>query len=475
MKMKRLFTLVLSLMMILSLSAPASAIDGENVYTKEEISSINEVNVAKYAKSFVETIDSTADVTAGNVLTMYSENENISGYCVDILEDGYPNGYVVVKFSDNDPVVSEFSLGENIRNPYAKIMERANIETDAAIFYSVGSNDYQVLDTSRNVIALDNSTELVSEKEFAVYKSAEKAMKQAAVQTRSGAVVSEFSLGENIRNPYAKIMERANIETDAAIFYSVGSNDYQVLDTSRNVIALDNSTELVSEKEFAVYKSAEKAMKQAAVQTRSGADDGLNYSDLDGWSVVSDSYEGSVKDGKEHTITGAGNVSLWYCQDHVENNNRTYACSVVALCNLAKYYRERGYDKISRSFTTLYDTMWEKAGTNSSGTTSNGNEAPAAKAFMEDLGYSCSYDSYLFDSYSDFTRDLGNNKPCIFTYGAKFGSKSGGHAVLAVGYVETTKYQYLRIADGWNDYLRYINFNGYDYTRKDGWSFSVSK
>lgn len=117
----------------------------------------------------------------------------------------------------------------------------------------------------------------------------------------------------------------------------------------------------------------------------------------------------------------------------------------------------------------------KEAGTNSSGTTSNGNEAPAAKAFMEDLGYSCSYDSYLFDSYSDFTRDLGNNKPCIFTYGAKFGSKSGGHAVLAVGYVETTKYQYLRIADGWNDYLRYINFNGYDYTRKDGWSFSVSK
>lgn len=48
----------------------------------------------------METIDSTADVTAGNVLTMYSENENISGYCVDILEDGYPNGYVVVTLTD---------------------------------------------------------------------------------------------------------------------------------------------------------------------------------------------------------------------------------------------------------------------------------------------------------------------------------------------------------------------------------------
>lgn len=50
MKMKRLFTLVLSLMMILSLSAPASAIDGENVYTKEEISSINEVGWNDYLR-----------------------------------------------------------------------------------------------------------------------------------------------------------------------------------------------------------------------------------------------------------------------------------------------------------------------------------------------------------------------------------------------------------------------------------------
>ena len=70
-------------------------------------------------------------------------------------------------------------------------------------------------------------------------------------------------------------MERANIETDAAIFYSVGSNDYQVLDTSRNVIALDNSTELVSEKEFAVYKSAEKATRK------------------DGWSFLQTSYRDS--------------------------------------------------------------------------------------------------------------------------------------------------------------------------------------
>lgn len=69
MKMKRLFTLVLSLMMILSLSAPASAIDGENVYTKEEISSINEVNVATLTDMIIP------EKTAGLLVCQNDEEE----------------------------------------------------------------------------------------------------------------------------------------------------------------------------------------------------------------------------------------------------------------------------------------------------------------------------------------------------------------------------------------------------------------
>lgn len=75
----------------------------------------------------------------------------------------------------------------------------------------------------------------------------------------------------------------------------------------------------------------------------------------------------------------------------------------------------------------------------------------------------------------DFVRDINAGKPCLFTYGAKFGDDKGGHVVLVLGYVETTDYKYLKVADGWNHYLRYINFDGYDYNRKDGWSFGISK
>ena len=197
----------------------------------------------------------------------------------------------------------------------------------------------------------------------------------------------------------------------------------------------------------------------------------VNYSSLDGWSVVSDSYQGSIK--SNNIIPGATSIS-YYSQNNITSLGKTYGCSVAALSNLMKYYRSRGYTKISSSLSTLYSTLWNYAGTNSSGSTTNGNEPKAAKKYLESLGYSCSYNSFLFTWYSDFTNAINNGKPCIFTYGANFGGTKGGHAVLVLGYTETSSYQYLRIADGWNTYLRYINFNGYSYSRKNGWSFSLS-
>lgn len=387
--MKRFFLCLLVLSIIVSLSIPAFAAQTWVSYTQEEINAINEVNVTKYTMSFISTICDDADLQAGNIFTLYSENDNISGYCVDIINSGFPNGYVIVKFSDNNPVVSEFALGAGIENPYMAIMEKSNIEDEDTVFYSIGSNNYQVLDVKQDVVICDNF-------------------------------------------------------------------------------------EILSKKEFKVYKEQIQQENRYDLATSSNYDGGIDYSDLDGWSVVSDNYEGSVKDNEEKTISGAENIT-WYCSADVGNNNRCYACSVVALCNLMKYYRSRGFYSISSTFTTLYDTLWNYAETNSEGSTTNTKIAPAASKYLRGLGYNCTYNGYLFDTFGDFKADLSKDKPCIFSYGAKFGDSKGGHTVLAVGYVNTTKYQYLQIADGWNNYLRYINFNGYDYTRKDGWTFEVSR
>ncbi len=382
--MKKFLSILLTFMLVSLFTIQAFASESNQGLSQEEIDAINEVNIAKYAQDFINTIQGDLLLEAGDVTVFYSENDRVSGYCVDILSGAAQYGYIIVKFVDNNPVVSEFVIASGVENPYDTILKQNNISDNDVVFYSIGSNEYQVLDQQNSLLFVNDSQPVLAT-EFETLKEEIKMEKQTMV-------------AQNIDD---------------------------------NVI---------------------------------------NYSDLDGWSVVSDSYEGTVNSSK--TITGAGSIT-YYCSSDVTNSSKTYACSIVALSNLMKYYSSRGYDKIDTTFSSLYDTLWNLAGTSSSGSTSNGNEPGAAKKYLTNLGYTCTYSS--FKAYSSFTSALDGNKPCIFTYGAQFGASKGGHAVLAVGYVDTSSYEYLKIADGWNSYLRYINFNGYDYTRTNGWSFSLSK
>ena len=342
--MKKVFSLILIALLLFTGVVPTYAESKE----ESELLEQNIKNVSSYAVSFIKAFTTCSDYASGDVITIQNEDEEVSGFCVDLINNNETCGYVIIKFVDNAPVISEFCIEEGAPNPYVALITNYGITGNLLKFYSIGANDYQSLK---------------------------------------------------------------------------GDPDEQF----------------------------------------------LNYSGLDGWSVVSDTYEGTVNSSK--TITGAGSIS-YYCSSTVSSNNLTYACSIVALSNLMKYYRSRGYTSISSNFKTLYNSLWNHAGTSSDGSTTNGKEPKAAKKYLSEVGYSCSYSS--FKAYSKFVSNLDSNKPCLFTYGAKFGDHKGGHAVFVAGYVDTSSYQYLKIADGWNSYLRYINFNGYSYSRKNGWAFTIS-
>lgn len=390
------FLFIFTMSIIFSNSVFAAEITEINASKlQDNIMAINEINAAKYAISFVNNIYENLGFESGEVITFYNEIDTISGYCIDIMKDNEPNGYVVIKFSENKPIISEFCIESGVENPYKEIIEQYNISEDNVVFYSIGSNEYQIHDLNKNVIC-GFEDKILSVNKFKEYK----------IQARN----------------------------------------------------------------YSIKKEEE---KQAMFLTDSSNSNSVNYSGLDGWTVISDTYKGAVNSSA--TITGAAKIS-YYCSSDVSAINERYACSVVALCNLMKYYRSRGFTKISSSFSTLYSKLAFYAGTTFVGSTINGNEAGAAKQYLEEVGYNCSYKKHWswVNNYSEYIKDLDNNKPSLFTYGATFGNQDGGHAVLAMGYVETTSYQYLQVADGWNSYLRYINFNGYDYSRKDGWSFSIS-
>lgn len=408
MKQSKIIRSILSIFLALSFCVPTEAF--ANAYVPQSIEEINRVNASKYALSFVEAVCHGSSYDSGKVISFLGEDNRLAGYCVDILNNGNPNGYVVIKFADNQPVVSEYCLESGANNPYKDIIERNGIEETSNIFYSVGANEYQVYaEEERAFIGFDN--EKISIAQFEEYKSEVQAAK-LEVQAADVKIAEEFEI---------------------------------------NAVSASNAG--LAEKQIV-------------------------YSSVDNKTVITNMYEGTVK---EQAYIPGGNMA-YYCQNDVYDNGLYYACAVVALCNMMKYLKSRGFTKISSDFKTLYNELWKYSGTvtlndenGRHGSTDFADTWAGAATYLETLGYTAGYDTYLLQLYSDFKRDIKLGAPCLLSYttGNVF---SSGHCVFVAGYTETTSYQYLCVVDGWeNRYTRYFNYNGFNYGRKKGGALSVAR
>ena len=231
--MKKVFSLILIALLLFTGVVPTYAESKE----ESELLEQNIKNVSSYAVSFIKAFTTCSDYASGDVITIQNEDEEVSGFCVDLINNNETCGYVIIKFVDNAPVISEFCIEEGAPNPYVALITNYGITGNLLKFYSIGANDYQIYDESSKT-AYGFYDKKLSTKEFESCKALAQSLK--------------------------------------------GDPDEQF----------------------------------------------LNYSGLDGWSVVSDTYEGTVNSSK--TITGAGSIS-YYCSSTVSSNNLTYACSIVAL------------------------------------------------------------------------------------------------------------------------------------------------
>lgn len=154
---KQLISLLLTLIMCVSLSTEAIAVTAESgtldnerlVLTPsydETLLEQNRINAASYALSFVETFTEDVGYMSGDTITMLSASDGIAGFCVDIYKNSQQYGYVIVKFVNNEPVISEFCLEEGILNPYATMLCDYDLQGRNLQFYSIGANDYQIYD-----------------------------------------------------------------------------------------------------------------------------------------------------------------------------------------------------------------------------------------------------------------------------------------------------------------------------------------
>ena len=151
--MKRILTVVLSLLILLTLCTPAFAEDARY----KPISEISDQELTNCALNFAYIYDSTLELTVDNIIPIYDTDNVLIGYSLSYYKDGEPYGYLMLDFRFDDPI-SEFVIDKDVCSIYCQLIdETAQINTTGAVqkkltklsalnyaisFYFCGQNTY---------------------------------------------------------------------------------------------------------------------------------------------------------------------------------------------------------------------------------------------------------------------------------------------------------------------------------------------
>lgn len=171
MKFKKLFKSIAAITLAVCLSIPANAAAvTQSAPTLEEIAELNRINASKYAVSFIDEIFNSPGLQFGCVSEIYDEYDRVSGYCVDLVNGDDPSGYVIIDITTGQPVVMDFCIEPNARNPFDTISETFELPENDEFYYSFEPFDYHVFVPQNNILAgRDGKTELTQS--FEIYKA----------------------------------------------------------------------------------------------------------------------------------------------------------------------------------------------------------------------------------------------------------------------------------------------------------------
>lgn len=182
------------------------------------------------------------------------------------------------------------------------------------------------------------------------------------------------------------------------------------------------------------------------------------------------SYTTVEKHNLPYTGTGISDQFIPCTMDYYRKDPaNTGNCGPTALANILYYYgQKRGKYTLlidGNNKRETYNRLIEIAKVEQAMPTSK--YSPTLKTYATERGYTCTYNNYLFDSWSDFTRDLKADWP-VLTWVDSFEAdgKKTGHAIMVIGYtikkINNKNVKYLRMCDGWYASCdRYMLFDGY--------------
>lgn len=291
---------------------------------------------------------------------------------------------------------------------------------------------------------------------------------------------------ETLCENYGKDVDEKNVDK---VIYVTGLFDYAIPVNSDNTVFYNSTNKLFDKQSVEVQcnrikeiRKESKKLQAESVHACAGLSDSDKESFYGGFFVSATIPTSGGYTSK--TITNAlsfiPTVMSEYCVTGGFNGN----CTPTAAANILNYYRERwGFANIGTSRQDVYDRIVSVSGWNQYGESGmSASEAKKAmKKIVENAKYVFSDTTYLFDLWSDWTRDLDNNYPVLTSvYGYKQDSTGSwtevGHAIVAVGYREyNSGAKYLRVWDGWNaTNNKYIWFDSDYFTSVDGVCIKVT-
>lgn len=366
------------------------------------------ITPAEYAKSFIDIVTPENDLTADEIIEIYDENENLSGYCVSLYDNNLENGYVVIKFSNNNPVISEYSIGKGVKNIYYNIAEKVDEDISGEVepsgekkIYSFEPNNYNVgfLSKDNEVIIGSYEEKIETTREFKEYKE-----------------ISKQRNREIKENYIAKNKNQTTADEELTLYEGVSD------EKSASSVIFDSLT--------------------GRIISRGCIDDGASIAYFSQDDIIHGTGRYAC------SVVALTNLMLYF---DLTGKDMMPLGMADTFNTLWQY-----------SQTTCHEI---KNGVELGGTDPD-KKGPAAKRYIEEQGYNCTITSYDFPDISETTFNLmkthiNNNRPLLIGY--NHGNE--GHAVLGVGFIKLDNGLYFGVADGWNREVRYIKYDagGYAY------------
>lgn len=282
----------------------------------------------------------------------------------------------------------------------------------------------------------------------------------------SDPIVSEYTFDENALNPYENIVNNIGItvfrSSNAVKLYKTAPFTYGIVEESTGFITDNYGNETPVLSVLSLNDSEDK--------------NPVDWEDV--IMDVSDVYE-------DYYLVKSNNVDAFisYEEAYVESITGHYACAVSALLNCADYYGALDYEDLAGEYMDIWNLTNTTKDNESKGViygkTNIYNIGPGFVKYCSERGISISQSTVENPAYSFFTSCIDRGDMAVVHCGI-IGDSTGarvGHSMSVSGYTTLISYDTgktlhtLMISDGWNSYVRYLNFDFENWTEIRGTSF----